>query len=75
MILAILDRFGYELTTIAETKEQAIKTIMKEYSKAYKAENGTTPGKDYVYEGTTYYALAKEEISICEINPGEVEWR
>lgn len=76
MVIATLDRFGYELTTIAETKEAAIKAIMKEYSQAYKARNGTTPGKDIdYYNGCSYYANAKEDICCYEIEVGKVEWR
>ena len=75
MILATLERFGYELTTIAETKDAAVKAMMKEYSRAYKQINGTTPGKDYFEEGVTYYQQAKEDICFSEIQEGMVVWR
>jgi len=75
MVLATLYRFGYELTTIAETEEEATKAIMKEYTRAYKQENGTTPGKDMYDEGVSYYAQAKEDINYHDIEIGKVEWR
>lgn len=74
MILATLDRFGYELTTIAETKEAAIKAMMKEYTRVYKQINGTTPRKDMYDEGVSFYAQAKEDINIHEIEIGKVGW-
>ena len=75
MILATLERFGYELTVVAETREEAIKTMMKEYTRAYKARNGTTPGKDIdYYNGKSFYANAKEDVCCIEIEKGKVEW-
>jgi len=75
MVLATLYRFGYDLTVLAETKKEAEKAIMKEYSKTYKEWNGTTPGKDYCDDGVTYYAQAKEDINYHDIEIGKVEWR
>lgn len=75
MILATLYRFGYDLTVLTETREEATKAIMKEYTKTYKAWNGTTPGKDMYEEGVSYYAQAKEDINYHEIEVGKVEWR
>lgn len=74
--LAQLDRFGYTLTAIGNTKEEAIKIVMNEYSKAFKERNdGTSPSKMSVpYGAGSYYANAKEDIWCLELELGKCYW-
>ena len=79
--LGELYRFGYTLTYVGESEEEVKKAIMKEYVKAYKDQNGGRhPSRevDYRYgDKSTYYANAKEDIEIRELEMGKgakVEW-
>ena len=74
--LAQLDRFEYTLTAVGKTKEEAISTIMKSYSKAYKDANGVSPGKEYpdYGDGKSYYYCAKGDINFTELEFGKCEW-
>lgn len=64
--LAQLYRFGYNLTTIGTTKEQATRTIMKEYRKTYRELNGSLCMADA--------KRAADEVEITLLIPGHVEW-
>ena len=75
--LAQLERFGYTLTAVAETKKEATKIVMDEYIRAFKKYNGgedprRTPS-DY-YAGETAYKSAKDDMSIIDITKGKCEW-
>lgn len=79
--LAELDRFGYMLTAVAGTREEAEKIIMKEYSKKYKDINGVSPGKDYYYsyysdgDRISYYHAALEDIRYTKFEFEKCYWR
>lgn len=75
--LAELDRFGYMLTAVGNTKEEAEKIIIKEYSKNYKDINGVSPGRDYLYsdgDKISYYHAALEDIHYTELEFGKCYW-
>lgn len=77
MIYAELDRFGYLLTTIAETEEQAVKAIMEEYERAFISQNGYSPREELADHGNTdvsFYENAKEDIYTTEYESGIVRW-
>lgn len=68
VVVASLYRFGYELTCVMETKEEAEKLLLKEYRKTYKDWNGCYPDKEKIEE-------VKEFIEYWETEFGIVEWR
>ena len=74
--LAELDRFGYTLSAVATTEDEAVRAIMREYRREYKKTNGTNPGQD-INElfGRSYSAAAREDIIVTEYTMGRVEWR
>lgn len=68
MTLITLDRFGYDLTVIDETKEKAIKAMLKEYRRAYaKWNNGARPTKEEL-------EAVDDAMRITELTLGKVEW-
>ena len=72
-----LGRFGYDLTVVCKTERECEHELLKEYVKAYKRENGTSPSEDIAYDrgsDLTYYELAKEDICIRDFELGKVEW-
>ena len=74
--LAELDRFGYTLSAVGTTADEATKAIMREYRREYKRENGTNPGQDMnELCGKSYSAAAREAIQVTEFTTGKVEWR
>lgn len=72
--LASLYRFGYDLTAIGETKEKAIATVLKEYSRAFKQYNNGASSKEIAYGNVSYYANAKEDINCTEFEYGKCYW-
>lgn len=66
---ATLYRFGYDLTVIADTREDAIHAIMWEYQKTYLQRNN---GFDDEYE--TLEMNARNDIVVIEFTKGSVEW-
>lgn len=78
MFLASLDRFGYELTVLTETKEEAEKLLMEEYEKAYRNVNaGEDPREEIAcehYSEESYYDNAKSCIEYRELRIGKAEW-
>ena len=72
--VATLDRFGYEMRTVATTEKQARENIVKAYITAYKNTNGIDP-RQSTY-GKEDYKTAKEEIYVDEYNlaENEVHW-
>lgn len=81
--VAELDRFGYTLTVIGRTEQEAIDALMEAYYKAYEDENGinlrTLPkeGKedyDMYEEDREYLETAKDEMYVQFLAFGEVEW-
>ena len=76
IFVATLNRFGYTLTCVGQTEDECIKTMMKEYTRAYKQWNdGLSPRKEFsYYGGCSDYDLAKEEICVTEMPFGKVEW-
>ena len=75
--LAQLERFGYVLTAIGETDEQARNAVMSAYLSAYINQNGTNPAKDIAYEyydERTYWDIALDEICVTKMAFGSVEW-
>lgn len=78
MILADLYRFGYDLTVLTETKEEAEKLLMEEYEKQYrKINDGEDPREEIAYDhysDESYYDEAKECIEYRELEIGKVEW-
>ena len=74
--LAQLDKFGYDLTAIGETREEAINAVLKNYSESYKDINGVSPGKDFPDwgEGKSYYYYAKEAVRCNECVIGKCYW-
>ena len=73
--LAELDRFGYDLRVIGRTEEEAVESLMKEYARAYKKINGTSPKRERGrYGHGSYYEEALGDVSVTEMPFGEVEW-
>ena len=68
VIVASLYKFGYELTCVTETREEAEALLLKEYKKTYKQWNGTGPDKATIEE-------VKDYIEYWETEFGVVEWR
>ena len=68
VVIASLWKFGYELTCVTDTKEEAEALLLKEYRKTYKKWNGEYPGKETIEE-------VKEYIEYWETEFGVVEWR
>lgn len=74
--LAELDRFGYMLSAVATTEDEAVRAVMQEYKRAYRAENGNSPGQDMCPErGKSYSAAAREDVVVTAYTTGKVEWR
>lgn len=75
-----LERFGYELISVGFTEKEARDSLEKEYVSAFKKRNnGVHPKKEicsYYSDGTkaSYYEVAMEEIYVCEMEVGKVEW-
>ena len=78
MILATLDRFGYDLTVLAENEEEAEKLLMEEYEMHFRvANNGDNPREetaDDYHTDLSYYDFAKECIKYRELEVGKVEY-
>lgn len=75
--LAQLERFGYVLTAIGETEEQARNAVMSAYLSAYINLNESNPADDVAYEyydERTYWAIALDEISVTKMSCGNVYW-
>ena len=71
-----LERFGYTLTAVGETEEQAKNAIIKEYVKTYKKWNdGEDPRKEERRGGVSYYDEMLEDIITYDLPIGKVEWR
>ena len=68
MVLAILYRFGYDLTVIETTEEKATETLMKEYNRAYRNINNEPPTKEEI-------SNAKDDIEYNLFRIGDVVWR
>jgi len=68
MIIATLDRFGYELRVLSESKSRAEKLLMEEYKKGYYNYNHCKPDKEELQ-------CAREEIFCDEVELDEVNWR
>jgi hypothetical protein len=67
MIIATLDRFGYELRVLSDSKKMAEKCLIEEYKKGYYNYNHCKPDKEEL-------DCAKDEIFIDEIELNEVHW-
>lgn len=72
--LGELDRFGYTLRVVGATEAEARDALSKEYIKSYKQINGSSPKKDRNGWGDTYYDSAMNDISVMELEFGEVDW-
>lgn len=71
--LAQLERFGYMLTAVGTTKKQAVEAVMETYTNVYINENGIDPAEDMV-DYRSYSDLAREEIYVEALTPGECRW-
>lgn len=65
--LAQLDRFGYTLTAVGRSKEEARTAITDEYMKAYVQCNDCEPDKEEL-------EVASDEICVSALVFGQVEW-
>lgn len=65
--LAQLDRFGYMLTAVGRSKEEARIAIMDEYLKAYVQCNDGYPDQEM-------FDTASNEINVSALVFGRVEW-
>lgn len=81
--IAEIYRFGYDLTAIGRTEQEAVDALMEAYYKAYEDENGidlrALPGEgdedyDMYAEDREYLETAKDEIYVRFLKFGEVEW-
>lgn len=72
--LAQLERFGYMLTAVGTTKKQAVEAIMETYTNAYLATNGIDPAEDMIDDNRSYSDLAREEIYVETMTPGECHY-
>lgn len=70
---ARIDRFGYTMSVVGKTKEEAETALLKEYCKRFaQCNNGKKPDKMLFCDGMTYLDCAKEEICAEEIEIGKV---
>ncbi len=68
MFYGQLERFGYMLTVISETKEGAKKALLKAYRRAYRiSNNGARPTKEEL-------ECVNDELYIDEFKNDEVYW-
>ena len=76
--IASLYRFGYDLTVVTKSEQEAIDLLMDEYVREYIKENGIDPRESYDrdYSGTqSDYEIAQDEVEIQFYEFNKVEWR
>ena len=71
---AEIERFGYTLSTIALTEEEARDAITKEYVDSFKKENGKHPSKSIAYGDRTYMDIFNDELCVTKREFGKVAW-
>lgn len=69
--LAQLERFGYTLTAIGRTEEEARDAIIKDYKRIYKEWNNVDPGKDFTSDNRSYLQIAEDELFVEEVELGK----
>lgn len=74
VFIASIERFGYILQAVGQTKQQAENALLAAYFETYKDTNGINPDEDWVDNSDTYYYLAKREMFTREVEFGKVEW-
>ena len=67
MFIGTLERFGYLLRVVSETKKEAEDCLIKEYIEAYITRNNCKPTKAELES-------ARNDIGISKVELNEVEW-
>lgn len=73
--LAKLERFGYEITAVGRTEQEAAGAVIKSYTQAFRSENGVSPGREKMPgSDETYLSLAKTEMYVEKLDFGKAIW-